>query len=401
MKKILIISLLVTLIACSCCFAAEEGKLFSDLGEYHWAYDSIKEMVENKIINGYPDGTFRPENSITRAEAAKILMLSHRESAVFPISIDAAPDVPAEHWAARYVLNGDLFIKPYADGSFKPDQKITRLEFSNALGIALERVKHNNVETVTFTDVADLDETSLKNISLLVNLGIINGYEDNTFKPNGTLTRAELAKMVSSSLKYRTTKYIAEVENTTGWEMYDKETGWHSEVQHDDEGNLKVMSEMNGIPTQLYYNGKFVIEAEFPLDTVKLENIVTEDGQSYNIKWYGSHVVELTKNDNGTFILTDHSTGHSQIIENELIPLEQAEMIFKDYFADVTYYSFFESEGHLCFGIPGSYIGTDFEENEQGQRFVTIYKLEDIIWMFEVNENTAEQKAFIKEELLK
>ena len=396
MKKVFVILVIIALIGISTCvFAEEENKLFSDLGEYHWAYDTIKNMVENKIINGYPDGTFKPENSITRAEATKILMLSLRESAVFPYSIDAAPDVPATHWASRYIINGDLYIYPYSDGSFKPEQKITRLEFANALGVALERVAHDDTKEINFTDLEGLDEKSLKNISILVNLGIINGYEDNTFRPDGTLTRAELSKMVSSSLQYRTYKYEAEIENTSGWYEYDAETGWHAPIQHDDNGNLKVMANMNGMPVQIYYDGKMIKESNTSIETVLIEEVKTDDEKEWNVKWYGDRIVDIEESGDGTYLLKNYSTNKEYTLEKDFYTLDEALEIIT-YFTEIENYKFFEQDGQLCYGNENSFQGVSYELDDNRNKIISAYEIESIIWMFEVNENTIEQKEFIK-----
>ena len=71
-KKFIFLAMLILVLTTSIVFA----KSFSDLPEGHWAYESINEMMEKGILNGYPDGTFLPSKNVTRAEFAKILVLS-------------------------------------------------------------------------------------------------------------------------------------------------------------------------------------------------------------------------------------------------------------------------------------------------------------------------------------
>ncbi|MCR4428814.1 MAG: S-layer homology domain-containing protein [Caldiserica bacterium] len=102
---------------------------FPDVPSSFWAHREIMELASMGIINGYPDGTFKPELAVTRAEFAKMALLS---SMLAPESHSSPsfPDVPSTHWAYQYVEGAAKYglVKGYPDGTFKPDANITMAE---------------------------------------------------------------------------------------------------------------------------------------------------------------------------------------------------------------------------------------------------------------------------------
>ena len=364
---------------------------FYDVDKNYWAYVLIEEMVENKILAGYPDGSFRPDAGITRAEAAKIFMLSLAESSVFPYSISVTSDVMATHWASRYIINGKLYIKLYEDGTFKPEQYITRLEFVNAVSENLERAMANEkFDNIVFSDINDLDAESIEAIYHLCSLGIINGYEDGTFRPNDTLTRAEVCKIISEALKYRTEKYVADVKNTRGWQQFDQETGWHSAVRIDEKGRIKQFATMNRNPVQLYYDGKFIVEAP-NVDTVLEEKITTYDGKEWTIRWTGSDVVEYSQNEEGKWIIIDHYNEKEKIFDEYYVSTKVAKETCEEFTGMECWYDVSEEYGKLFFyyinGTIGSGSSSVLEaiKDSNGEWFVSIKSLNSDIWMHVVN----------------
>ncbi len=105
-----------------------QAKEFKDVSVETWYHSAVSVLAAKGIVNGYSDGTFQPENAITRAE---FLAVALRFSKI-PLETAGGyfSDVPASHWAANYiqtaVKNG--FVSGYADGSFRPDVQITRAE---------------------------------------------------------------------------------------------------------------------------------------------------------------------------------------------------------------------------------------------------------------------------------
>lgn len=106
------------------------AQIFSDISPTHQYADAIKDLKSRNIINGYGDGTFRPEGNINRAEAVKILLNGNN------IKTDSSapnvfPDVPSNTWFTDFVNTAAVrkIIKGYADGTFQPAHNISRAEF--------------------------------------------------------------------------------------------------------------------------------------------------------------------------------------------------------------------------------------------------------------------------------
>lgn len=103
---------------------------FKDLPGDHWAYTEIQSLAQEKIISGYPDGTFRPEAYITRAEFAKLMVLGKQGLALASPPHPTFPDVPQKHWAYRFIETcvAQGWMQGYPDGSFRPDRPVTKAE---------------------------------------------------------------------------------------------------------------------------------------------------------------------------------------------------------------------------------------------------------------------------------
>ena len=110
---------------------------YSDVSAGQWYNNAVSTMTSAGIVNGYPDGTFHPNAPITRAEMAKIIALF----AKLDKTADRFPDT-AGHWAEAYVrlAAGNGWIEGYPDGSFRPDRSITRAETVTMIDRVLERV---------------------------------------------------------------------------------------------------------------------------------------------------------------------------------------------------------------------------------------------------------------------
>lgn len=100
---------------------------FSDVKQGDWFTESIMKLTSKDIIKGYPDGTFKPNNSITRAEFAAIASKYINDK---KLATESFVDVPSNHWARDVILQvkAQGWITGYSDGTFKPDAPITRAE---------------------------------------------------------------------------------------------------------------------------------------------------------------------------------------------------------------------------------------------------------------------------------
>lgn len=168
------------------------GDRFSDLSASHWSYNYVMDLVKSGVINGNPDGTFAPSRAITTGEALKLILLAAGHS---------AQTATGEHWASGYgsyaVNKGYLTKKLTTDlnGTIKRID-IARLA-AKAIGYG------QSAATAPFADTKDGYVTALYEI------GILTGMEEDgalVFKPNSSITRAEVATIVWRLGKFAETK---------------------------------------------------------------------------------------------------------------------------------------------------------------------------------------------------
>ena len=188
--------------------------LFSDIPTEHWAYEGIRHLSLNSVIDGYQDGSFKPEQNVTRAEFIKILMMglelykepSDEESEENAEEIKPAfSDVSASHWSYPYLqeANNMKILLGNDDGTCDPEAYITREQMAAVVYRALlmkENIKLPETETdIYFTDSKDISQWALSAVNKLKMAGIINGKADRSFSPLGLATRAEASKIIFSS----------------------------------------------------------------------------------------------------------------------------------------------------------------------------------------------------------
>lgn len=385
-------------------------KEYSDVSTWHWAYETIQKLSSRGIISGYPDGSFKPSNTITRAEATKILMIALNPNYVFSYDIYVCEDVPGSHWASRYIINGDLYVKPYEDGTFKPEKNITRLEFANAIAESLEfanlAIKPDaNTENIILKDIGNLDEESIENIKFLIKLGIVNGYTDGTFRPNNTLTRAEACKMLSLALIYKENGLSDAMSNKDSWYELDPVTGWNQPIQYDKDGNLKYHIHVDDVIHQLYYNGEYFMTPNRNITTMKQEKLYTPDGKEWDIKWFGSKVVEYKVTEDAKHIIMNHYQEKEYIFNTKFIKKEEAISVLKELFPYADF-DLAEKEGRMWIFeyIPSTHRNvsqstvTDCFKTDDGQIWISVESLSTEIWMEEVNGNTQSQIEWFESE---
>lgn len=143
------------------------------------------------FLVGYTDGTFGPERDMTRAEVTTMFarLLTEQIEADKTYS-NPFSDVPKGCWAANYIGHMQQFgiINGYSDGSFRPDAPVTRAEFA-AIASRFEKLTEGSK---SFTDVPDT-YWAARYIDFAATRGWVTGYSDGTFKPEDPITRAEVA----------------------------------------------------------------------------------------------------------------------------------------------------------------------------------------------------------------
>ena len=185
-----------------------------------------KEIHFNYVI-GYTDGTIRPNNDISRAEVATIFfrLLTDEAREQYNKTTTSFSDIKDGAWCCRAVatLANMGIINGYTDGTFQPNKSITRGE----LATIIARFAKLDVNTKTFSDITG--HWAQKNIELAAGNGWINGYTDGTFRPNNNITRAETFAMINRVLD-RQTESVSDLLPTSDMNMWSdnlNENAWY------------------------------------------------------------------------------------------------------------------------------------------------------------------------------
>ncbi|WP_341280166.1 S-layer homology domain-containing protein [Paenibacillus sp. FSL H8-0537] len=172
---------------------------FNDIAG-HWAEANIKKAIGAGIVSGYPDGSFKPNATVTRAEFAVMLMNTLKpEAEGAPLTFTDTATIGA--WAQKAVAQAVQagITKGYADGGFHPNAQITRAEMvamlANAAGIPADV----NAAT-SFADDQDIPAWAKSGVAYAKQAGIVQGKGDNQFAPQANTTRAEAVTVLLNIL---------------------------------------------------------------------------------------------------------------------------------------------------------------------------------------------------------
>jgi hypothetical protein len=163
----------------------------------HWAESAIRSLVTSEAISGYPDGTFRPDNTISRAEFASIIVKA------FNIPTDSSKLFAdtAGHWAQEAIASAYAagIIGGYDDMSFGPDDPITREQMAVMIVKAKGLVPDGS--TLSFNDQNSISPWASESVAAAAANQLISGYPDNTFRGGNFATRAEAVMVITQALK--------------------------------------------------------------------------------------------------------------------------------------------------------------------------------------------------------
>lgn len=166
----------------------------------HWAAADIMKAVEQGIATGYPDGTFKPDGLVTRAEFAVLLARSlHLENKGSEVQYADQAEIPS--WAETAIAQAAELgiITGYEDHRFQPNKKISRAEMVTMVARALNLTSTSGVRT-SFNDDGSIPDWALGAIHAAVNQGLIQGRSGNLFAPYESTTRAESITVLLKAL---------------------------------------------------------------------------------------------------------------------------------------------------------------------------------------------------------
>ena len=167
----------------------------------HWAQNTINKWVDKGDISGYPDGTFRPNNMITRAEFVVLVnnAMGYSKSGYAYFS-----DVPNHYWGKNAIQTGVAagYISGDGDGTFRPNDPVTRQEAAAMISRILG-LKQNDSRAYRYTDSYAISNWAKGVVGAVSEAGIMAGYPDGSFGPNKVLTRAEAVLALDKTMNYK------------------------------------------------------------------------------------------------------------------------------------------------------------------------------------------------------
>lgn len=195
----IVMFLTVQIVSFSGLAQAENQPSLRDINGY-WAEDAINEWIGNGLISGYADQTFQPDKVITRAEFISLVNKAfgyiHKDDQTFK-------DVSQEKWFYNDVAKAKYagYISGFDDGTFRPDQPISREQAAKIIYplIQLEDVVPKS-DTRTFHDEQQMSDWSKPYIKAVASEGYLKGYPDQSFRPQKSITRAEAVVMLDNAV---------------------------------------------------------------------------------------------------------------------------------------------------------------------------------------------------------
>lgn len=177
---------------------------FTDVAEDAWYHDYVYDLVYRGVVNGMTATTYEPEGKLTRAQFVKLLACSLEETETLKTYEGQHPFKDSEgHWAEAYIAwaKDKGIVEGVSATEFDPEAPITREQMATifgryALKQGIELPKSDNAAG-SFPDADKISEYAREFVELMRIAGILNGYEDGTFRPQGNATRAEAAKLFS------------------------------------------------------------------------------------------------------------------------------------------------------------------------------------------------------------
>lgn len=178
---------------------ANEVKIFTDVPTNHYVYKEIVELVDRGVVNGFSDGTFKPNNKVNRAEFASFVARSLN----LPKANSNFKDVPKS--AALYGGVSSAYkagiIKGFSNGTFQPQTTVNRQDMAVMLDRALQvKGEYTGTKKLTFSDSSKIGAYAKKSVERLYNYNVMGAVIGTEFRPTSIGNRAETARYIYNTL---------------------------------------------------------------------------------------------------------------------------------------------------------------------------------------------------------
>ena len=194
MKKKKLLSALLSAALCAgmCVPAFAAGPTFTDVPVTHWAYTAVEKASEAGLMNGYADGRFGKNDPITRGQMVQILYNYYGEDCG---TNSGFSDVPASAWYAKAVTWASKkgVVSGYSNGTFGPDNQLTREQMVTILYNVADKPETNPSAISQYSDYYQVASYAADGFAWAVSNKVVSGTSSTTLSPRGTATRAQVA----------------------------------------------------------------------------------------------------------------------------------------------------------------------------------------------------------------
>ncbi|MEH1842413.1 MAG: fasciclin domain-containing protein [Nostoc sp.] len=180
----------------------------SDVSSDYWARPFIQALADNNVISGFPDGSFRPNQGVTRAEFAALIQKAFpNQNRVRQLSAGGFSDVPAGYWAASAIQNAyeTGFLAGYPGNVFRPNEQIQKVQaivaVTNGLGLTASSTGTSSDLSTYYNDASAIPNYAIASVTTATQSNIVVNYPDvKQLNPQQPLTRAEAAALLYQAL---------------------------------------------------------------------------------------------------------------------------------------------------------------------------------------------------------
>ena len=171
---------------------------FPDVPSSHWAFEQIADLQSRNVIQGYENGYFRPNKTVTRAEWAKIMV----GAADIPANdSDVHFSDTANHWGLPYINAARVYLTSYSNNTYRPNIAAVREDVIVSMARLLRcewciEEEYELSYLTKFTDSDSISDGLKKYVAVAIERGLIEGFPDNTIRGQATVTRAEAAVLL-------------------------------------------------------------------------------------------------------------------------------------------------------------------------------------------------------------
>ncbi|WP_312504631.1 S-layer homology domain-containing protein, partial [Bacillus luti] len=308
--------------------ASASENAFTDVQSGQWYTTAINEMAAKKIISGMGDGTFGLGLDVTRAQVATFMVKAKdikTGSTNTPFT-----DVNEKDWFAPYVsaAEANKIMAGLGDNKFGPNEKLTRAQMAQIL-VNAYGFKADENNKVTFNDIDNLSwATAKSSIETLASLGLVKGYGDNTFQPNKVVSREEAAQFIYNAMNYKKTE--AKVVSATPINAKQVEVKFGTEVSIDTKDAAKKAEALKLFTLEGKEATDITVSSDNTTAVVTFENLNDVKDVVLVVNPVATKADAKVKTGKFTQVITYKDTARPEVKGVEYVDVNTAKVLFSE-----------------------------------------------------------------------